>query len=63
MILTESSKMPFGQHENKLMRDVPASYLKYLMDNVYRGNKGKGADGEDVRQYIIRNWKRIKREA
>ena len=63
MILEDNSPMPFGQYENTPMDQVPARYLKWIMDNVFKSNKGKGADSEAVRQYIIRNWGRIKQEA
>ena len=63
MILHANDPMPIGQYEGKLMSEVPARYLKWIMDNVFKCNKGKGADSEAVRLYIICNWERIKREA
>jgi uncharacterized protein (DUF3820 family) len=57
--LNDTDSMPFGVHEGKPMNEVPSRYLKWLMDNVYKGNKPRGADGADVHLYICCNMDRI----
>ena len=47
MILTDESKMPYGEHKGKEMADVPASYLIWLYDN----NRCSG----DIEAYIKEN--------
>jgi uncharacterized protein (DUF3820 family) len=48
--------MPWGEHKNKKMCNVPASYLLWLYDN----NKcGQG----DVKEYIKDNLEVLKKEA
>jgi len=32
--VTDESPMPFGEHEKKKMRDVPAKYLIWMHDNL-----------------------------
>lgn len=33
MIYTDESKMPYGQHVGKQLKDVPASYLLFIYEN------------------------------
>lgn len=45
------------------MGEVPPRYLKWLMENVYKGNKPRGFEGAAVHNYITHNWDRIKEES
>ena len=63
MLLNDTDPMPFGIHQDTPMGQVPPIYLKWLMENVYKTNKPRGADGAAVHNYICRNWKRIKEGA
>lgn len=47
MTLTDQSPMPFGEHKGKLMEDVPAEYLIWLINN--------GKLTPEVREYIEDN--------
>jgi uncharacterized protein (DUF3820 family) len=59
VILKDTDSMPFGVHEGIPMKEVPSRYLKWLMDNVYKGNKPRGSDGAAVHLYICCNQERI----
>lgn len=54
MPLNDKDPMPWGAHEGKLMQDVPASYLIWLLEN----NKCAG----DVKRYIVENLETLKLE-
>lgn len=38
--VTDESPMPFGEHEKKKMKDVPASYLIWMHDNLAEREAG-----------------------
>ena len=57
MPLKDLDKMPFGIHKDRLMQDVPASYLHWLWTN------GKEYDKQcPVADYIRRNLGALKKE-
>lgn len=43
-ILTMGSIMPFGKHKGKIIRDIPASYIQWMVKNV---------DSYDYDYYLI----------
>jgi len=49
MDLDDWDPMPFGKHEGKAMRDVPASYLNFLWNN---GMRQKWPGESNVADYI-----------
>ena len=61
MPLSETSPMPFGQHRNKPMQDVPASYLHYLWTNGLKSN-AVSHDQQNVRDYILENLSALQQE-
>ena len=34
MKITSKSRLPFGKHKNKKLRDVPTAYLEWLVNNL-----------------------------
>lgn len=67
----DESRMPFGQHANSKMRDVPAQYLLYLWDNgLHEMHNQEGVRPGtyvhkqiQVAQYIYENFVALEKEA
>jgi uncharacterized protein (DUF3820 family) len=55
--LKDDSEMWFGKHKGKKLKDVPADYLLYLLDNGIEDNKPR------LFRYIQRNIDVIEDEA
>lgn len=63
--------MPFGQHANSKMRDVPAQYLLWLWDNGLHEMHGQEGVREgtyvhkqiQVAEYIYDNFVALEKEA
>lgn len=55
--LTDTDKMPWGQHRGEPMQDVPASYLHWLWTNGKRENKTC-----PVADYIRRNIDALRKD-
>lgn len=54
--------MPYGKFKGIPMSKVPPDYLWWLKENTFKGHKARGADAAEVKNYIARNWDRIKPE-
>jgi uncharacterized protein (DUF3820 family) len=54
--LLGTNRMMFGEHEGKMLHDVPASYLIWIYNNLF---KLRG----DMRTYIEENMEDLKKEA
>jgi uncharacterized protein (DUF3820 family) len=46
--------MPFGEHRDKLMEDVPARYLLYLRE-LWKKSPPSNRNGKNVSEYIEAN--------
>ena len=63
--LTDTDPMPFGKHKDKLMQDVPASYLLWLWyDGGLKKEHESGLSGDRlaVARYIIENLHALMQE-
>lgn len=49
--LEDDDEMPFGVHKGKKMKEVPASYLRWLYND--------GCKNKSVLNYIVRNRERL----
>ena len=61
MFLEDTDKMPFGQHKNKEMQDVPAQYLLWLGGELSKKDH-LGTDQEKVYEYINENKDVLQKE-
>lgn len=57
MTLTDTDKMPFGKFKDRLMQDVPASYLHWLWTNGMKDDLTS-----NVANYIRENLNGLKAE-
>ena len=55
--LGDNDLMPFGLYKGKAMANVPASYLKWVKDEVKKNDLTK-----PVLKYIKKNWDAIEIE-
>lgn len=62
MVLTDYDRMPFGQHKNEKMANVPAKYLLWLYDEWTQPNPRFGFVNKDVKAYIEENMDVLKQE-
>lgn len=56
-LLQDTDPMPFGQHKDLPMQDVPASYFHYLWHNGLKLDRSS-----PVADYIRRNLTALKQE-
>lgn len=56
MPLTDEDLMPFGQYQGTKLKDVPASYLLFLMEREI-------VDKGPLKNYILDNMKVLEKEA
>ena len=55
--MNDNSLMPFGKHKNNQMKNVPATYLRFIYDNNMMGNPNNG-----LKEYIEDNLDVIDKE-
>lgn len=56
-VLTDDSRMPWGQYAGQKMIDVPGKYLMWIHTNMDRNQNNK-----NVHDYIVENLDVIKKE-
>jgi len=55
--LIDTDPMPFGRFKGTALANVPASYLRWVKENVY-----KNPSNEGLFKYIYENWDAISKE-
>lgn len=60
--LEDLDLMPFGKYKNKLMQDVPSSYLAWLKDDMENAGGPNNENAVKVYNYVMNSWDAIKQD-